>query len=81
MARFAGQGGLNKDSAVWLDGARPACIPPSFWGNVPAQPSCIPTPRNTVTLGVTVGRSNWTNMRELTLVGLVRYVSRPTMSV
>ncbi len=34
----AGQGFLNKDPIVWLDGARPAntCIPPSFPGNAPA---------------------------------------------
>ncbi len=40
-----GQGVLNKDPTIWLDGARPAntCIPPSFPGNVPVQPSGAPT--------------------------------------
>jgi hypothetical protein len=36
---FAGQGVLNMDPTVWLDGVRPAntCIPPSFWGNASTQ--------------------------------------------
>ncbi len=42
---FAGQGFLNKDPTVWLDGARPAntCIPPSFLESVLTQPRGVPT--------------------------------------
>jgi len=45
LVGFAGQGVLNKNHTVWIDGARPAntCIPPSFLGNMPAQSCTIPT--------------------------------------
>ncbi len=46
---FAGQRVSDKDPTVWQDGARPAntCIPLSFPGNVLAQHSGIPNPKNT----------------------------------
>jgi hypothetical protein len=49
LAGFSSQCVLNKDLTVWLDGARPAntCIPPSFLGNVSAQPHGAPYPKNT----------------------------------
>jgi len=43
------EGVLNKDHAVWLEGARPASayILPSSAQNVLIQPKGIPTPKNT----------------------------------
>jgi hypothetical protein len=43
---FAGQGVLNKDSTIWIDGARPAntCL------NVPAQPNGMPPPQSALLL-------------------------------
>jgi hypothetical protein len=42
---FIGKWIFNKDPTVWLNGARNANthIPPFFLGNVPVQPTTIPT--------------------------------------
>jgi hypothetical protein len=47
LARFAGQVFLNKDSTIWLDGARPVntYILPSFPGNRPAELHGYPLPK------------------------------------
>jgi hypothetical protein len=61
MATFAGEGFLNKDLIIWLNGARlvKACIPASFLGSVPTQLHSILNPKSTFT-----SLKNWQNLVE-----------------
>ncbi len=45
LATLVGQGVINKNPTIWLNGAKPAntCIPPSFPAKHHAQPYCMLT--------------------------------------